>query len=39
VYLILLTFRSQLQDRAYECFGFGTPTSFGYTHVGLFIVR
>jgi hypothetical protein len=46
-HLILLTFRSQLQARAYEWFRFGPATLFGYTHVdllgythvGLFVVQ
>jgi hypothetical protein len=38
-HLVLSTFRSQLQARTYEWFRFGPLTPFGYTHVGLFIIR
>jgi hypothetical protein len=34
----LSTFRSRRQARAYEWYRFRSPTSFGYTRIGLFIV-
>jgi hypothetical protein len=39
VYFILSAFRSWLQARAYKWFRFRSPTPFGYTHVGLFVIR
>jgi hypothetical protein len=36
---ILLAFRGRLQARSYEWFRFRPSTPFGYTHVGLFVVR
>jgi hypothetical protein len=37
-HLVLPTFRSRLQARAYEWFRFGHPTPFNYTHVDLFVI-
>jgi hypothetical protein len=38
-HFILPIFRSRFQARAYVWFRFRPPIPFGYTHVGLFIIR
>jgi hypothetical protein len=37
-HLILPTFRSRLQDRAYEWFRVRCPIPFGYTYVSLLLI-